>query len=337
MTDINTYWLSRRPKLTAEQLFLMGRQHLLNEDFIVAARLLKIAAELGHYEATWLDHRLMSKNVRAGVTTGFNSIDRWLKWVFADNDDDEQSNATKYRLWFSRLDDEDEINELFALARAGEVLAQFALGQYCVEAGDDVVNANLWYKKASEQGFIDADYELASSQIGYHQGGIHPDSIKYILSLFDVANQGNHNSMKHIDTFWRQDVIRRSLISAGITELDATIIIARCYLETDRVVQVIVCDQATIKLKCNAAKIFMAGKTFDELLEYYPLKWDHAYNQFITEVVGMYRQMTSSARRTVVQTILILKSLGVCRDVRTLIAKLVYATRMDVDWRYLVN
>lgn len=334
MTD---YWLSRRPKLTAEQVFVMGRQHLLNEDFIVAARLLKIAAELGHSEATWLDHRLSSKNVGAGVTTGFGSIDRWLKWVFTDNDD-QQSNATKYRLWFSRLDDEQEISEVFALARAGEVLAQFALGRYCVEAGDDVVNSNLWYTKASEQGFIGADYELVTSQISFHQGGgIHPDSIKYVLSLFDVANQGNHDSMKHIDTFWRQDVIRHSLMSAGITELDATIIIARCYLETDRVVQVTVCDQALIRLKCNAAKIFMAGKTFDELLEYYPLKRDHKYNGFIGEVVGLYRQMTSNARRTVVQTILILQSLGVCRDIRTLVAKLVHATRMDVKWRYPID
>lgn len=334
MTEVNTYWLSRKPKLTAEEVFVMGRQHLLNGDYIDAVRILKSAAKMGHPEAIWLNDRFTEKNVMAGKPFGFDSTWHWLESLFTDSDD---PIAVKYRLWFSLFDEMGDMSEIFALASAGEMLAQFKLGQYCLEFGDDAERSEMWYRKAADQGFVEADCQLAGDKITYHEGGILEESMKYVLPLFDAANRGCHSAMKFVHTLWSEKGARRSLISTGISELDVAIILARCDLETDRCVHESFCNQASIRSDCNDQKIYLAGKTFDGVLEFYPVTDHHTYKTFIIQIVNVYQQMTSNARQATIHTLLVLQTLGVCRDIRTLIAKLLYATRMDVEWRYPID
>lgn len=82
----------------------------------------------------------------------------------------------------------------------------------------------------------------------------------------------------------------------------------------------------------NLPKLFVAGRTFEALRKYYCRDNKTSYEPFVDRAIEMYCQVTSRAREATIQTLLILKELGVMKDIRLLIAKLVYASRVEVEW-----
>jgi hypothetical protein len=80
------------------------------------------------------------------------------------------------------------------LAEAGDPVAQFYMGQLCDEARDQVA-ALAWYRKASQNGLLDAMHYVAS--FTYHGFGIAQD-VESALRLFRKAAEAGQ-----VDSQWR--------------------------------------------------------------------------------------------------------------------------------------
>ena len=187
---MDNYWLSRRPKLTAEQLFSMARQHLLSNDFRTAMNLLKYCVD--HDEATWLLELLIVNGGEKGEPIGFLSARHWLEYIFRSSN---HPYAVKYRLCFSNADKPGEFEEALALANNGEVLAQYCLGRYYTSHGVNFAKSDFWHSKAAAQDSVESGYELLEHQITCDDDGIIAESLKYVLPFFRVASEGSIDAM----------------------------------------------------------------------------------------------------------------------------------------------
>lgn len=81
----------------------------------------------------------------------------------------------------------------------------------------------------------------------------------------------------------------------------------------------------------SIAETYSVGREFADYEKYYPLVGKKVLAASETPR-RVYQNMTSKARQAVVHSMLSLKSLGVCRDVAILIAKLVYTSREEEPW-----
>lgn len=335
--NMSDYWLSRRCKYDPQQLFQVGQQLLLNSDWRGSLRQLNLAASLGHPEAMLVVECFAKENLDSRLVVDGQSTRHWLKHVFMSSD---HSTLKSYGLHFSQLFGnlgQDEIDQLLQLAEQGEILAQHILGNYYLHDCDDLIQAQFWYDKAIGQKFADSSCELAAVHISFHEGGIINQSMPYVLPLFEAANRGSHRAMQFLGMLYQEQCTRHSLLSIGITELDAVILEARRYLETGQTRNA---DEMPyrhgeiMKNKGNHSKLFRTGKRFDSTLRYQVDEEDEEYHYqlFIDDCTELYLKTTSKARRASIQTILVLRSGGLVKDVAILIAKLVYSSRGEVIW-----
>jgi hypothetical protein len=335
--NMSNYWLSRRSKYDPQQLFQVGQQLLLNSDWRGSFRQLNLAASLGHPEAMLIVECFAQENLDSRVVTDSISTRHWLKCVFGQSKD---PTARAYSLYFSQSVgdlEQIEVDRLLELAEQGEVMAQHALGSHYYDDHDDQKEAGFWYCKVANQAFVESSYKLIAEHISFHEGGIVERSMHHVLPLFNAANGGSHRAMQFVGHLYQEECTRHSLLSVGITEVDAVILEARRYLENGHVHgadEMQYKHDEIMKNKSNHDKLFRAGRMFDSTLRYQvdEENEEYHYKAFINGVIGLYLKATSKARHASIQTILTLRSGGLVKDVAILIAKLVYSSRDDVVW-----
>lgn len=334
----NDYWLSRRPRYTGDELFAKAQHHLLNIALLAALRLLRLAVAQNHAEAKWLLNYLLARRIEDGQPSRFISVNHWVRWIFSDS---QNSRILPYHLYFSDLKDPADLCSAIKLAKAGDGMAQFILGRH-YEASYDDVRAELWYQKAVDQNYPSAFYALACCCIPKKNQELDNDP-RYVDLIIKGARLDDKHAMDMVlDIYTGRNYRNYPDQPREITELELLRISTAAGIEKTfgrreiaRRLQLNFNNlHDMVNMQVNLNSIFTVGQFLADTEDIYPhRKADNEYNQTIARAVYVYQQMTSKARQAAVYAILVLRcNKLVVRDVAILIAKLVYASRMDVEW-----
>lgn len=306
------YWLSRRPKYDVGEIFRIALHYVLKLKPYEAFKCLRLAAAQGHEEAIFLNRHFETYGATPAPGVGIN-LYVFYRTTFERNPD---PRALKYAMWFMEPYERNG-TLLWMLADEGEAMAQYMLARRCKRL-KDIDGAIRWHRKAAEQNFAPSAYKLSRlSRISKC------DTSESNALLLRAAQLGHERAM---------------LVLCGPLQPPSKLRIrveVRLILSTNSTIVGIlegIVKYANARLKKEGiGKVFVIGQEFDDYIKYYPELSDKM-STVVQSSVKIYQQMTSRVRQVAVQAILILRSLGVCRDVAVLIAKLVYASRSGEDW-----
>lgn len=341
MDRVNDYWLSRRPKYTQEQLFRIGQDYLLNCKLGEAARIFKLPALSSNSEAVWLAKHLKKYSAGRGRIKDYPSESSWARSSF---DKDEDPRAFKYRFWYchragipiSRLD------ILKDLAEAGDPICQYVLSEdYLLDT--DQALAMHYFKRAGEQDFSRALYkrEMILSESSFIDQTAPGEAGALLIRAATLGSRDALISLQVAATN-RHREFGSALLEAVLAVTGYTIVGRLTYLTEVMAYNLAKLDShqedettetpemTADKLKC-LTELFRLGSVFDD----YRLYGDPValcIRDNVDRAVTIYRRIASNARQSTIWTILGLRSLGVCRDIAIMIARLVYKTRADTMW-----
>lgn len=334
IADTGTYWLSRQPKYTGDELFTKAREHLRSCDFTTTLRLLRMAAQLGHEDATWLLQFLLGRGVENGRPNEFMTIRDWAYWMFSNTTD---PRARDYRLSFSELTRNNDLQEVQESAEASDAMAQFLLGRY-YDYHIQVEETLLWYRKAVAQNYPEAFYALACTW----RGDRNDTKSDYLGMVIKGARLGDQNAMSYLVAI--SDNRRDELEAQGVSDMETLGYSVQLAIEVSGNVKALAkfIDDNFSNLEANPdpqeistsyTRLFIIGQLYaDSEVAYPPWCTDPTVIRAIGKAVQLYRQMTSGARNSTVYAMLVLRRLGVVKDIAKLIGRLVYASREDVAW-----
>lgn len=327
MTD---YWLSRRPKYTVEETFGIGLDYVLDDGFYQALGPLKLAASRGHEEAAWLIGQFDIPS------SSIDNIDRNAPIRSMCFIGDDTPRSDRYLWWFaSRSGSIDvEYPSILSCAEAGDAICQHIIGER-YEDEVDYDSSAIWYAKAASQNFARSAHRLSLLfKIGVTERGADKQESKRFLH--QAANLNYAPAIRELYS----DLDQTGDTSVEIS-INAAVLDARAYIMDSWG------SLSPLKKKLDTAKLnfnnpetrndairlyYMVGREF-EGYDYYHMRLEGTIGGDVSvPTAKFYRQMTSKTRQASVQTILALRSIGICRDVAVLIAKLVYASRMDAEW-----
>lgn len=319
------YWLSRRPKYTVEQIFRIGFEFVLEGRSEASFKPLELAAAGGHAEALWL----MKHYETYPDNLVHNLFDRSS---FSKHN---SPRAMKYQLWFpGRLELDAEQRQLLGqLAEEGEAMCQHLLAEIHDDAREFKL-AVAWYSKAAAQNFSRSVYRLAVLRGSMVLGSIYDKKesqrllILAVKLAYPAALRDIQEAICKLDDSsvnFAINVVRYEA-RIRINDIVSSSTFLKTKLDEDRF------DLNKTESRDAAVRLYYAlGYEFDDYEKYHVLLRG-SINDVVVPTVTVYQQITSKARRAVVQTILVLRSLRVCRDIAILIAKLVYNSRSEEDW-----
>lgn len=261
--------------------------------------------------------------------------------IFSNVDD---PRAAKYALWFSswhdlRSDlteyikeslDEDEPMILHAYAEINQML------------GNNEI-ALEYFSKAAAKGFAPAMYNLCKSIFWAERTDFADGETEAAALLLRAVNLGYDRAISDLLDIcsMRHNYAQSWRCKFQFTYLETCQLQAKsCLLEDRETMRKVVSVVKTYNARPDTSTYigqeavmiyFVYGREFDDHEKYHAdLRVE--VPDIINRTVPVYRQMTSKARQASIQTILVLKALGVVKDIRTLIAKLIYDTQADVEW-----
>ena len=326
------YWLSRRPKYTPEQLFRIGQDYLLNCKLGEAARIFKLPALSSNPEAVWLVKHLKKYSANRGSIRDYASESSWARSSF---DKDDNPRALKYRFWYRHHAGVpiSQLDILTKLAETGDAMCQYILADDYLPYTDHLLAAS-YLRKAAAQDFSRAIYKHAMIV----SGGPIVDQ-KAIAEagalLMRAAGLGCRDARiaLQVAATNRQREFESALLEAVLAITGYTIVGRPTYLTEVMAYNLakLESDQTSTERLKSVNELFRLGSVFDD----YRLYADPValcIRDNVDRTVASYRQTTSTARRSAIWTILLLKSIGVCRDIAIMIARLVYATKADAIW-----
>lgn len=313
------YWLSRRSKYDLEETFRIALHYVLKLKPYEAFKCLRLAAAQGHEEAIFLNKHFETYGATPAYGNPNNTVMTFSRHSFERNDD---PRALKYALWFMEPYERNS-TLLWRLAEDGEAMAQYMVAQH-TKWLNDIDGAIRWHRKAAEQNFAPSIYKLSRLS---RNGKV--DTAQSDALLFRAAQLGYGDAVSLLgDNFRWNEFTAVSPVMR--TRFQARLIMIRT-LQHAAILANIVKFRDSRLPKEGIGKVFAIGQEFDDYIKYYP-ELNDKMSSAVQPSVKIYQQMTSSSRHANVQTILIMRKLGVCRDVAILIAKLVYASRAESDW-----
>ena len=337
------YWLSRRPKYSDDEIFKIGMNYILARNLTTSRLCLELAAKKNHLEAQFLLDCIKQFDavIRPEIGMDIHEVNYDRGSIFVDIHD---PRAAKYSLWFSSWDnlrpelidyikeslDEDEPMMLHAYAAINQMLGnnEIAFEYFSKAAAKDFAPSmhNLsksifWMQRID---FADCEIEAAALLLGAVNLGYY----RSIDDLLDICSTGHNYAQSWRDKF-------------QFTYLETCQLqVKSCLLDDREAMQKVLSVVKTYNARPDtstyigqeAAMIyFVYGKEFDDHEKYHAdLRVEFA--EIVDRTVPVYRQMTTRARQASVVAMLVLKALGVVRDIRTLIAKLIYSSRAEVCW-----
>lgn len=334
------YWLSRRPDCSTAEIFSMAQQELMNYCINPALELLAVAAHRGHLESKWLFGHLQDR--QSFIVNALTTHKSGAEFYFGGSD---HPIAVKYRLALFDPRDIDEIEETKLLAESGDAVAQYTMGK-CYRkcpGNDSRLKEISWYQKAADQNFPPAISALTILLRPKDKESI-KDNHEHIQKLlraaaFGCRQAGNQlvNCLMYLTAGQRKQACEIHAISdaemaaiEAILFLRAKIDVAEKVLSRLRWSFIVLdgLDDTNEALK----QIFIVGQIFDKYSQYSDRFYEELQEPSQTAMV-VYRQMIGKARQASIQTILCLRfNRLTVKDIAIVIAKLVYATRMDAVW-----
>lgn len=333
MIKKDDYWLSRRPKYTVEQTFQMGVQLLLVNCRKKAIHLFKEASLHGHQEAQLYYKSL--PNYRRNPEDDMD-LAKWARDLYNNGQD---PRVLRYTIWFSfdSISAVQRLNVEQATVFKEDPMYLFIVGtsyQYPKRKPDKAI---VWYRRSAGADFGPASGRLLTLLSMSH--GPKVDIQKEIETLcFRGCELGNYacfdylkaNSEKfQVDALVMLKYAIRDFLRGRVADNNLPLIFQGLRAKLEFI------DGKSVEICKALSTVFMAGQEFDDYERYF-IKFKDQEHLIAQRCVAVYRQITSLARHACVHTILILRSLGVCRDIAIVIAKLVYASRSETDW-YIVG
>lgn len=310
--------------LGGEYLFGIARSclclHLDNPDeAILINELLTAASELGHEEATWLlhlwkKHRAVQQYAEGDYEVRIDCI----KDIFTD--DDSSRSLAYFADYCGSEDVEFELAE--CAASSGDPYGEYILAT-CYHAQEKHAEAIDYYWRAGHRGIGAAYYMLA---VQYkerysdwtdenHHVRLHLEAAELgeILSMGYVADDYHNGHLSSVlgenlmqEIKWR---IRMEMFEDGKCEPDDDHF---GYMQSKRKIET----------------FFAAGRELDGCLELLPSLKAILNNQTVKEYICMHRQIAGSARAAALTIMACFKHV-LSKDMRVMIAKLVYASRLE--------
>ena len=329
-----TYWLSRRPKYTNNEIFRIGLNYVLTKDLKKAQPCLELAAENGNIEAIFILKCM--KSTKADVMS-------YDEDVFNHSRD---KRAEKYKLWFSSLfsTSPQEIINLRTNIDQEEPMMLHVLGILHQIWGDQERTID-YYRRAAAKDFAPSMYKLSQLILGSKTKRLAGSEKEAADFLLRAAQLGDDSAITDILEIIFSPYKYPKSWTALFNLKHPTPLrfqVASCFagrrdkVKRERVISTVQAynarPDASSWIGEEAIDIYFTyGREFDDHEKYHP-SVDVELTESIERTVRVYRQMTSKARQASIQTMLILKALGVVRDIRIVIAKLVYSTRADIEW-----
>lgn len=302
--------------MTADYLFTLGQYYLLDEDIGSAIRFLRLANAKDHEEATWLIS-LIDQTPFIETENGYNEIVHWCRSLF-DNDDSDR--ALCYRLWFDTVLDL-ELSKY--AADTGNAVGQYHY--YMLSYRRENPKDLIYLEKAAAQNFPKAIEELAKrtwSKI--HNIDLRSRRAELFLR---GAELGNFFCIKKISELYAKitDPSKEDKINAAKW-------ICRSYIWGDRSVNFaddlnLIGSRLNLNYIDNIYYYFTVGREADGYDEFFPIFNEKEYDA-LCEASRYYRMILSAARESSLCTLWTLRPI-LSKDVATVIAKMVYDSRLD--------
>lgn len=281
---------------------------------------LELAAAQGHQEAIFLKRHFGIYTATPAPRNHGITISMHFQDTFGRNED---PRAIKYALLFSYPENRD-INLLLQLAEAGNAILQYMIGQHYDLSGN-VNEAVYWHRKAAEQDFAPSVYALWCLLRAQKVPGM--QCTPFLLRAAELGYRAAISTSRHqLQLNYLGDISLETMI-----RLETRIITIEPWRDDiSKLTDMVKYANARLR-KDGIGKVFVIGQLLDEWYTYHP---DVGNKTLVAlqPAVGIYRRMTSRVRHATMQTILVLRSLGVCRDIAILISKLVYASRAETSW-----
>ena len=309
--------------LGKDYLFSLGQYKLLGAFSNIgdAMKLMTAASQLGHQEATWL-LSLIAKAEQPRQQEGYRTVRASKRSLFID---DPSPKALGYLAYFT-----DDTAEKLKYTRLA-VAANDAIGQYVFsDMTTHIPNKSLKAEsrlKSAQQGFILAIREL----INYYTDVVdNPTEMKKWMLRSAHLGDPYHTylvsrSYRKGEYGFEKDYLKaakwfaRSMMNGGVSG-DKEL---RKFLGKESVNwKCPIYDRFSIDVVCTI------GKEFDGYLEIFPEITNRKDAKILSWITAIYGRIMSSIRKSTLFTIHAFRRvLG--RDVATLIAKAVYATKSD--------
>ena len=339
---MDDYWLSRRPKYSDDEIFRIGMNYILARNLITSRLCLELATKNNHPEAQFVLNCIKQFDavIRPDLGMDIHEINYDRGSIFGDIHD---PRAAKYALWFSAWDNlRPEFIEYIKETLDDEPMMLHAYAEINQMIGNNEISLE-YFSKAAAKRFAPAMHSLSKSIFWVKLTDFADCETEAAVLLRRAVNLGYDRAISDVlDICSTSHNYARSWKDKfQFTYLETCQLQAKsCLLDDPETMRKVVSVVKTYNARPDTSTYigqeavmiyFVYGREFDDH-EKYHANLRVEFSEVIERTVPVYRQMTTKARQGGIHTMLVLKTLGVVKDIRIVIAKLVYDSRADVEW-----
>lgn len=328
------YWRSRRHRFSAAEAFSIAMHSIYYTNLASAMVALKEAASLDHPTALAVLAMLQNIPSVTNLEVVRKAIDAQTliyPWVVGYRHRD----AAKFGKYMPALK---------IAAETGDAASQYLYGAYLFEAQQDTTELLGWYHKAAAQGFADA-FERISQTCRLPNGDIDP--IGSLRLQLKAATLGSLKATRFIASQMDRH-LPAAWIAANITAVELAIFFAKDKLFSRGssaapffkfITDAYDGAQCTNPAFANTCldTLFIVGREFNDYERCY-LRLDDESHALVQPLVRLYLKISARVRQIALQSIIILRdNRRINRDIAVMIAKIVYASRLDVAAWYTLD
>lgn len=316
--------------MTGEYMFRLGQHNLMNDNIDKAIKFLRLSSEKGHEEASWIVS-LMDQTPFVESEDGGGSNETWI-WCHSVFEKEDSDRALCYRLWFMDLSNEIDLKLVKYAADTGNAVGQYHYYTILSNRWELTRENFIYLEKAASQNLLMAIRDRAKcAGINCPTDRIGDPHMKFYLhgaelgdltciemmshaysKICDISVENRINYVK-----WR---CRHSIYGGNSFQSAGEL----------KAIRVSIADSSE-KNTDYIYNYFTVGREVDGYDEYF-IRFREAEHEELQKAVEFYRRILNIVRKSALFTLWALKPV-LSKDVATIIAKLIYDSRLDpVIW-----